>query len=171
MHKPVQLVDEEGNFKGVADSPFDAIKNGQIRLLARVILVNNRGDFLLQKRAEKMWMYPDCWDTSASGHVDEGETAKEAAGRELQEEIGVKADLKLVAKYYDELYIDRHDTVIKSYNEVYTSTVGDDISFSLESSEVSTVEWFDREAIESLIANQPQKCTDGLIKIFGDKLV
>ncbi|MEY2519427.1 MAG: rRNA (adenine1518-N6/adenine1519-N6)-dimethyltransferase, partial [Verrucomicrobiota bacterium] len=38
------------------------------------------------------------WDSSAAGHVEAGEEYDTAANRELQEELGISADLRRVAK-------------------------------------------------------------------------
>ena len=51
----------------------------------------NVGRIYLQKRSFEKSEHPGKWDSSASGHVDSGETYQEAAARELEEEIGVKA--------------------------------------------------------------------------------
>lgn len=171
-HKPIQVVDTRGKFVGVAQSPFEAIEAGQIRLLARVVVTDESGRFLLQKRAKDIKMYPGCWDTSASGHVDEGETAEQAAHRELKEEIGLTTPLQLVTRYYDNLFIARYSLHFKSYNLVYRGTFSGDITqLRLATDEVVAVQWFSRQQIKALITRRPEQCTDGLLKIFGDGLV
>jgi 16S rRNA (adenine1518-N6/adenine1519-N6)-dimethyltransferase len=63
-----------------------------------VLLLNNRGELLLQKRSYRKDRYPGCWDSSASGHVDAGESYVACAARELEEEIGATADLVELAR-------------------------------------------------------------------------
>lgn len=172
MHKNIQIVDNQGALVGIAKSPFAAIEAGQIRLLARVIITDGKGKFLLQRRAKDMRMYPDCWDTSAAGHVDEGESASRAAARELEEETSLKVELTPILEYYDELYIKRYDMTFKSYSRVFTGVFTGDInSLALRADEVAAVRWATRQEIEDLIKNQPENCTDGLLKIFGEKLI
>lgn len=68
------------------------------RMAVFVIIRKPTGELLLQQRANTGYM-DGFYDLSCSGHVDEGESIREAAIRELAEEIGVKAtedDLQLI---------------------------------------------------------------------------
>src|SRR6476661_7514198 len=57
-----------------------------------VLVFNARGDVFLQKRSMKKDTFPGAWDSSASGHLDTGETYDACALRELREEIGLKVE-------------------------------------------------------------------------------
>lgn len=61
---------------------------------AHIILVNKQGNILLTQRQDvPIWVIP-------GGHLEKGETPKDAAIRELYEETGIKAnDVTLIAKY------------------------------------------------------------------------
>ncbi|MCF8040443.1 MAG: NUDIX domain-containing protein [Desulfohalobiaceae bacterium] len=54
-----------------------------------VLLYNTEKKLYIQKRSSRKLQYPGCWDLSANGHVLAFETPKEAAIRELQEELGI----------------------------------------------------------------------------------
>ncbi|MFA6543601.1 MAG: NUDIX domain-containing protein [Limisphaerales bacterium] len=54
-----------------------------------VLVFNTRGEVYLQKRSFKKDTFPGAWDSSASGHVDSGETYDACAVREVREEIGL----------------------------------------------------------------------------------
>ncbi|MBU6400420.1 MAG: NUDIX domain-containing protein [Verrucomicrobia bacterium] len=54
-----------------------------------VLVFNARGELFLQKRSMKKDNHPGVWDSSASGHVDHGETYDACAVRELREELGL----------------------------------------------------------------------------------
>lgn len=54
-----------------------------------ILVVNERGEVYLQKRSFKKDTFPGAWDSSASGHVDSGETYDACAVREAREEIGL----------------------------------------------------------------------------------
>lgn len=58
-----------------------------------ILVFNDQGQLLLQKRSMKKDLNKGLWDTSAAGHVDDGETYDSCAPRELQEELGIKAEL------------------------------------------------------------------------------
>ena len=77
------------------------------RLLHRtvaVIVFNDKGEVLLQKRSMNVDTQPGLYTLSATGHVSQGETYEEAAQRELLEEVGVetnnlKLELKMVKDF------------------------------------------------------------------------
>jgi isopentenyldiphosphate isomerase len=54
-----------------------------------VLVFNQRGDLFLQKRSMTKDRHPGTWDSSASGHLDHGESYDACAVRELREEIGL----------------------------------------------------------------------------------
>src|SRR3954451_14546172 len=55
-----------------------------------VLVFNRRGELFLQKRSLKKDTFPGAWDSSTSGHLDQGEDYDACALRELWEEIGLK---------------------------------------------------------------------------------
>ncbi|NBR84799.1 MAG: NUDIX domain-containing protein [Proteobacteria bacterium] len=54
-----------------------------------VLVFNPRGEVFLQKRSFKKDSFPGAWDSSASGHLDSGETYDACSVREAREEIGL----------------------------------------------------------------------------------
>jgi isopentenyldiphosphate isomerase len=54
-----------------------------------VLVFNRRGEVYLQKRSFKKDTFPGAWDSSASGHLDSGETYDACVVREAREEIGL----------------------------------------------------------------------------------
>lgn len=72
-----------------------------------VLLRNDKGEFLLQQRANTGYL-DGYYDFACSGHVEPGELIRDTAVRELQEEVGLTAkpeDLKLV--HIDQYFLDR----------------------------------------------------------------
>jgi 8-oxo-dGTP pyrophosphatase MutT (NUDIX family) len=84
-HEPVAVFDAAGRAAGAL--PRDEAKRSGLALGAvNVLLVNARGELLLQRRP------PDKenggrWDKSVGGHVDAGESFDQAAVREAGEEL------------------------------------------------------------------------------------
>lgn len=71
------------------------------RLLHRAVHVfvfDEKRRIYLQKRALTKDQDPGRWDSSASGHVDSGESYSVAAVRELEEELGMRVPLEKVLK-------------------------------------------------------------------------
>jgi len=61
-----------------------------VHRVAHVLVVNGRGEILLQKRAPDKDIQPGKWDTSVGGHLDPGEDYERAAYREMKEELGIE---------------------------------------------------------------------------------
>lgn len=71
------------------------------RLLHRtvaVIVFNDKGEVLLQKRSMSVDTAPGHYTVSATGHVSKGESYEQAAEKELREELGVSSKLKFEMK-------------------------------------------------------------------------
>ncbi len=83
-----------------------------------VVIFNDKGEVLLQKRSKHKDLDPRLYTISASGHVGKGETYKQAAQRELQEELGIQPPLTKKRRYLagteyetemDCLFISKHN--------------------------------------------------------------
>ena len=68
-----------------------------------VLIFNDRGELLLQKRSKTKDMHPGCFTVSASGHVAKGQNYRQTAERELAEEIGIHTPLKMITTYLSKL--------------------------------------------------------------------
>lgn len=62
---------------------------------AHVLVFDDVGRLYVQRRALTKECSPGRWDTSAAGHVESGEGYAEAALRELEEELGIRAESPL----------------------------------------------------------------------------
>jgi 16S rRNA (adenine1518-N6/adenine1519-N6)-dimethyltransferase len=77
--------------------PRDVVHVNNLRHRAvHMLLFNDAGEILLQKRSIWKDRNAGLWDSSAAGHVDAGETYESAAARELVEEIGVSCPLERI---------------------------------------------------------------------------
>jgi isopentenyldiphosphate isomerase len=71
-----------------------------IHRVVHVLVFNDAGELLLQKRSMSKDVAPGKWDTSVGGHVNSGETLEEAVKREMEEELGImKCRLKFLYTY------------------------------------------------------------------------
>src|SRR5215510_5585248 len=62
---------------------------GLMHRAVHVLVFNSEGKVFLQKRSMTKDRQPGLWDSSASGHLDVGESYDDCALRELREEIGL----------------------------------------------------------------------------------
>ena len=71
---------------------YKEIPEGRYHLVSDILVKHTDGSYLLVKRREDKDVYPGFWEASAGGSVQAGETALEAAKRELFEETGIRAE-------------------------------------------------------------------------------
>lgn len=73
---------------------IDSLLDGEYHLSVHVVLINSRGELLLQRRAMEKKGWPGMWDiAAAAGSVQAGETSRQATQRELREEMGLQLDI------------------------------------------------------------------------------
>ena len=67
---------------------------GYYRLVVHVCIFNSKGQMLIQQRQPFKEGWPNMWDVSVGGSVVAGESSREAAEREVAEELGLKISLE-----------------------------------------------------------------------------
>lgn len=154
----VVVVDRENNIVGAETAQF-VTENQLIRRIVRVLMFNKNGELFLQMRSPTKNIYPNTWDQSAGGHVDEGDTDEEAAIKELREEIGiVRGHLEYLFSFYcEENYKGIH---IKEWNVVYKTIYADDV-IKVDGDEVSSGRWFKPKDITNQMQEHPELFCEG----------
>lgn len=162
MSKPIAIVSEQDTIVGTA-SKQQAWKDGLPHRVVRIMLENDAGEVLVQKRAADKDIFPNCWDNSAAGHVDAGEDYEQAAVRELAEEIGETGiALEEIGRYRsDETYGDKR---FNRFTRVYKGHLSH-TPRKLEAGKVAAVEWWSKEHLLEFVMNHRDKVTDGLRQV------
>lgn len=134
----LDIYDELGNYIGKEDRNIvhrDALWHNTVHCW----LYDKEGNIFFQIRKDEQKLY-----TTASGHVSAGETIKEAFGREIEEEIGIKIDYenaKFVNIYKFIMDKEKKDGSIfkdRAFSNVYVCIYnGDYQDFNFDDSEVS----------------------------------
>jgi len=93
----VDLVDDQDTVVGSA-TVRECLEKGLLHRAVAVQVVRSSGKYLLQQRSKKDLWHPGLWTLSSTGHVRKGESYDAAAGRELEEELGLTAKLVLRTK-------------------------------------------------------------------------
>ncbi|HVL87329.1 MAG TPA: NUDIX domain-containing protein [Candidatus Thermoplasmatota archaeon] len=96
--EPLDVVDEEDRVVGSVPRA-EVHRRGLLHRSVHVFLLDRSGRLFVQRRAPTVVVHPNRWTSSASGHVDAGESYEDAAVRELSEEIGVCADVRLRGRF------------------------------------------------------------------------
>ncbi len=159
----VQLVDENDNPTrgGNKDEIF---RDGLLHRIVRIMLFDEHGNILIQKRVPHARLFPGCWDNSAAGHVDEGEDYLVAGKRELKEELGLSTELAEAA--YFRAYSEDGNKKLNRFTKIYTSTIPHDAKFILQPEEVVSVKWVTISELAKLVNEHPNSITDGLKQAF-----
>jgi isopentenyldiphosphate isomerase len=76
----LDVLDKEGNYTGQIEERAKIHKLNIPHWEVVILLVNSKGQTLLQKRSKDKIFYPNCWGV-CSGHVDAGEESIHAALR------------------------------------------------------------------------------------------
>lgn len=116
-----------------------------------VLVFNAKGELFLQKRSMLKDCFPGTWDSSASGHLDRGESYDACSVRELREEIGLQTK-----QAPERLFkIAPCDATGQEFVWVYrTESEG---PFVLQPEEVQEGGWFSPEQIHRWIAERPEE--------------
>lgn len=91
------IIDEEGNKTGRTIVRGEKLQEGDYHLVVHVWIVNDKKEFLIQKRADHLKIMPGLWATTG-GSATLGEDSKTAAIRETKEEVGINIDSSNMTK-------------------------------------------------------------------------
>ncbi len=94
----LDIVDKTGKILGYEKRSILHEDPTKIHMTTNILIVNSQSEVLVQKRSRKKRYGGGIWEISAGGHVDHGETPYECANRELEEELGIRTQLKFIDK-------------------------------------------------------------------------
>jgi indole-3-glycerol phosphate synthase len=126
-----------------------------------LFVFNGRGELFLQQRSLTKDNWPGVWDSSASGHLDAGETYDACVVREAGEELGLK--LTSVPERIGRL--DATELTGMEFCQVYRTM--HEGPFVLQPSEVRGGGWFSFEAIDEWITARPADFAGGFRAIWA----
>jgi 16S rRNA (adenine1518-N6/adenine1519-N6)-dimethyltransferase len=133
-------------------------KENLLHRAVHVLLLNHHGELLLQKRSYRKDRFPGRWDSSASGHVDAGESYRCCAGRELEEEIGVTAPLVELAKVPASAATGHE--FIQVFGGIHEGP------FHWNQHEIDTGGFFPIELVDQWVAARPVDFASGFVECF-----
>ena len=150
MKEYLDIVDENGQPTGEIVDRETAHAKGILHRTAHVWIARKRDgkvQILLQKRAKHKSSFPGCYDISSAGHIPAGDSYEVSAMRELEEELGVKADEKELITCGDRKVIWDDVFFGKEFRDRQISRVFllwlDRDDFTIQEEEVDGILWMD----------------------------
>lgn len=98
MAEYILTLDEQDREKGYMEK-MEVHQKGILHRAFSVMIFNNKGEVLLQKRAKGKYHSPGLWTNSCCSHQREGETLTEAVSRRIRQELGIECDCKEVFNF------------------------------------------------------------------------
>ncbi len=92
MTEYLNIVDENDNIIG-NETREKIHQEGLLHREIHIYFITPNKEIIFQHRAKDKDTYPDLLDATVGGHVDIGDSYKDAAIREMEEETGLKVDI------------------------------------------------------------------------------
>jgi isopentenyl-diphosphate delta-isomerase len=151
----VILVDNEDNAIGTMEK-MEAHYKGALHRAFSVLLFNDHGQILLQKRAYSKYHSAGLWTNTCCSHPHPGEKMEDAASRRLMEEMGIDARPSFAYKFIYRTELGQQ-LIEHEYDHVFLG------KFSgvpaINTSEVDEWKYADIQWIKKDIADHPEKYT------------
>ncbi len=148
-------VDENDNELGFVEK-MEAHHKGMLHRAISVIILNSKGEMLLQQRAGGKYHSAGLWTNTCCSHPAPGESARDAAHRRLFEEMGITANLRFIRKFHYKTGFDNGLTE----NEIDYVFVGssDDIP-EVHPGEVESYRYVNLDSLKTDLDKNPQHYT------------
>ncbi len=118
---------------------------GEFHLAVQVCIFNSNGEMLIQQRQPFKDDWSNMWDITAAGSALAGETSRQAAQRELFEELGIDIDFSDVRPRctvnFDQGFCDVYAVLVDVDSETLV----------LQKEEVQAVKWANMQQILEMI--------------------
>jgi isopentenyl-diphosphate Delta-isomerase len=151
----VILVDREDKEIGILDKQ-KAHELGLLHRAFSVFLFNKEGAMLLQKRSAAKYHSAGLWSNACCSHPLPGEDIAEAAGRRLQEELGIRPNIRKIFNFTYKVEFGNGLTE-HEYDHVFMGEYSSEIFPDPE--EVEALEWKTMKEIQEELDSDPSKFT------------
>lgn len=168
MEELIDVLDENGNRIGEILTKEQIHKKGLCHKIVVITIIDAKGYILMQQRSKSKAVNPEKWDVTVAGHVSSGETSKQAAVREILEEVGIsinEKELEHILTYRDiekikENYIDNqiYDCYIVKKEKIELNDI------KIQESEVEQVKLCNLKEFNEIVLNKNIMKRDELYK-------
>lgn len=126
-----------------------------------VFILDDDKKLLIVKRSPYKKSFPNRYDLAACGNVKANETYKDAAKREVKEELGIKCDLTFLGKIFNEFK--ENDITIRYFTSIFIGHFSGKVKLSDELVELQRL---NVKEIEELINKNKDSFTPGFVNDF-----
>lgn len=160
----VILVDRNDSEIGAMEK-MEAHEKGLLHRAFSVLLFNNEGKILLQKRARHKYHSANLWTNTCCSHPQPGEDTQDAARRRLREEMGIDVPTQFAYKFIYKTPLDSNLTE-HEYDHVFIGTFNGEPKINRD--EVDDWKFADLDWIRKDMASNPDQYTYWFRMIVND---
>ena len=161
----IDILNSDGTPAGYSRGRNEVHAKGLWHRTVHIWAFDTKGRILFQLRSHLKENNPNLLDTSCAGHISAGDESRNAAIRELREEMGVKKrieDLEYLFEATHENVLNDGTYFDNEYYDTYKITLNDEESEHLvpQPGEVDDFVWMTREEFLEKHAKNPEKFVD-----------
>jgi isopentenyl-diphosphate Delta-isomerase len=151
----VILVDEHDNAIGTMEK-LEAHQKGVLHRAFSVLLFNDEGQLLLQKRSNEKYHSAGLWTNTCCSHPLPGERIEDATTRRLREEMGIDAQTKFAYKFIYKTALDKQ-LIEHEFDHVFIGLFNG--TPAINKNEVADWKFVDKEWLQNDIDKHPEQYT------------
>jgi isopentenyl-diphosphate Delta-isomerase len=155
MLEEVILVDAHDTCIGTMEK-MEAHEKGLLHRAFSILLVNEKGEMLLQQRALEKYHSPGLWTNACCSHPRPNESNTEAADRRLQEELGMTVSLKELFQFTYRAELE-YGLIEHEIDHVFWGITNEDPTINL--TEVMSYKWISLLELKQDMNAHPEKYT------------
>jgi isopentenyl-diphosphate delta-isomerase type 1 len=164
MTETLDIVDEKDEVIGTASREECHEKKLRHRGV-QIFIMNEEEDFFIQKRSTKKDVFPGLYEGGVTGHVLSGETYKQAAVRELKEEVGINVHENDLREMF------RFKMLFENEHELVTAFILDyDGTIKIDQTEVESGQFLSLDELKQRIKDNEKEFTPAFLIGF-DKFI
>lgn len=155
MPEYIITVDEQDREIGSIEK-MEAHRQGVLHRAFSILVLNKKGELLLQRRALHKYHTPGLWSNTCCSHQRVGEALEEAVARRLQEELGFTCDCKEI--HHFKYYVEFDNGLIEhEMDHVFIGEYDGEVIPNNE--EVDEIRWVKLEDLRQEMKEKPEEFT------------
>lgn len=139
------LVDANDKIKGHVSRRDAHTNKNNIHRAVGIFVLNEKKQMLMQERSRKKDMDPGKWSYAVGGHVTVGQTYRQAAIREVEEELGIKTHIRMITRTLIKMKKETEFTGLFEINIPSTTQI------TIDKDEITQIEWVDLKQLKTFI--------------------